>query len=99
MGTTERFKVYENRGLVKENQSRWVASAYECAEGVKVTLSDGSENRTIKTDNYGDFEFEGLTPNSSYTIRVEHKGYASQEMTVQTRLDMNLGEIILQETS
>ena len=68
----------------------------ECAEGVKVTLMEGSESKTIETDNYGDFEFEGLTPNSSYTIRVEHEGYVSKEMTVQTRLDLNLGEVILE---
>ena len=67
----------------------------ECAEGANVTLINGNERRTVKTDNYGDFEFEGLTPNSSYTIRVEHEGYDSKEMTVQTRLDLNLGEVVL----
>lgn len=67
----------------------------ECAEGVKVTLIHDKESQTIETDNYGDFEFEGLIPNSSYTIRVDHEGYVPQEMTVQTRLDMNLGEIVL----
>ena len=67
----------------------------ECAEGVKVTLIHDNESKTIETDNYGDFEFEGLLPNSSYTVRVVHKGYVPQEMTVQTRLDMNLGEVVL----
>jgi Fe-S-cluster-containing dehydrogenase component len=67
----------------------------ECAEGVKVTLIEGNESKILETDNYGDFEFEGLTANSSYTIRVEHEGYVSQEMTVQTRLDVNLGEVVL----
>ena len=62
---------------------------------MRVTLISGEESKTIETDNYGDFEFEGLTANSSYTIRVEHEDYVSQEMTVQTRLDMNLGEVVL----
>jgi len=67
----------------------------ECAEGVDVTLIHDQESKSVKTDNYGDFEFEGLTHNRSYTIRVEHKGYVSKEITVQTRLDMNLGEVVL----
>ena len=67
----------------------------ECAEGVKVTLINGEDTRTIETDNYGDFEFDGLPHNRSYTIRVDHEGYGSQEMTVQSRLDINLGEVVL----
>jgi hypothetical protein len=67
----------------------------ECAENVEVTLIHGNESKSVKTDNYGDFEFEGLTHNRSYTIRVEHKGYVLKEITVQTRLDMNLGEVVL----
>ena len=67
----------------------------ECADGVTVTLTDGNESRTVKTDNYGDFEFDGLPHNRSYTIRVDHKGYVPREMTVQTQLDINLGEVVL----
>jgi ferredoxin len=67
----------------------------ECAEGVQVTLISGEESKTIETDNYGDFEFEGLTPNSSYTIRLEREGYVSKEMAVETRLDLNLGDVVL----
>lgn len=71
----------------------------ECAEGVKVTLKHGNESRSLKTDNYGDFEFEGLTPNTSYTICIDHKGYISKEINAQTRLDINLGEIVLEPGS
>ncbi|MFC1868629.1 4Fe-4S dicluster domain-containing protein [Thermodesulfobacteriota bacterium] len=71
----------------------------ECAEGVKVTLIRGNESRNLITDNYGDFEFEDLEPNSSYTIRIDHEGYILKEMTVLTRLDTNLGEIILEPQS
>ncbi len=69
----------------------------ECAEGVQVTLVTGDGETRIKTDNYGDFEFDGLVPKGSYTIRVEHDGYAKREIAVQTRLDINLGEIILEK--
>ena len=68
----------------------------ECAEGVLVTLIGGDEETTIKTDNYGDFEFDGLVPHNSYRIRIEHEGYASKEIAVQTRLDVNIGEIVLE---
>lgn len=67
----------------------------ECAEGVRVTLISGAEETTIETDNYGDFEFDGLVPGGSYTIRVECEGYAKREIAVHTRLDTNLGEVIL----
>lgn len=68
----------------------------ECAEGVLVTLTGGDEETTIKTDNYGDFEFDGLVPHHPYRIRIEHEGYASKEIAVQTRLDVNVGEIVLE---
>jgi Fe-S-cluster-containing dehydrogenase component len=68
----------------------------ECAEGVQVTLTLGDVIQTVKTDNYGDFEFEDLSPNNVYRIRLELEGYAPKEMEVQTRLDVNLGEILLE---
>ena len=30
---------------------------------------------TTKTNNYGDFEFEGLEANKNYSIKIEAKGY------------------------
>lgn len=69
----------------------------ECAEGVPVTLVGGDEETTVKTDNYGDFEFDGLASNSSYRIRIKHEGYALKEIDVQTRLDVNMGEIVIQK--
>ncbi len=68
----------------------------ECAQGVAVTLVDGGRSRTIKTDNYGDFEFDGLAPRHTYTLRISHPGYRAKEMTVNTRLDVNVGEITLE---
>lgn len=68
----------------------------ECAEGVKVTLS-GKDNadQVRKTDNYGDFEFEGLDADRDYTILIEHSGYSAKKVKVKTSIDTYLGEILL----
>jgi Fe-S-cluster-containing dehydrogenase component len=68
----------------------------ECAEGVKVTLvSKGGGEKVVKTDNYGDFEFEGLGADEDYTVLVEHKGYTSKKIKVKTKVDVYLGEVLL----
>jgi len=51
--------------------------------------------QTIKTNNYGDFEFEGLPAEKEFSVKLEHSGYAPKEFTVQTKIDVYLGEIIL----
>jgi Fe-S-cluster-containing dehydrogenase component len=68
----------------------------ECAAGVKVTLSskDGADKVT-RTDNYGDFEFEGLDADRDYTVLVEHSGYSPKKAKVRTTIDTYLGEILL----
>lgn len=67
----------------------------ECAEGVKVTLTGKDGTRTVKTDNYGDFEFEGLEADSEYAVVAEHKGYTPKKYKVKTKIDVYLGEVIL----
>lgn len=67
----------------------------ECAEGVKVTLTGEGEKKTTFTNNYGDFEFEGLPADKRYTVKVEEEGYKSQEFEVKTNIDVYLGDIIL----
>ena len=67
----------------------------ECAEGVQVTLEGEGLKQTVKTNNYGDFEFEGLAADKVYTVKVEHEGYESQEYTVKTNIDVYLGDIFL----
>lgn len=67
----------------------------ECAENVAVTLEGEGGKKTIKTNNYGDFEFEGLPAEKEYSVRVESSGYKPKEFTVQTKVDVYLGEIIL----
>lgn len=67
----------------------------ECAEGVKVTLKGDGIEKTIKTDNYGEFEFEGLAADKPYTVTIEHKGYAVKKLKAKTKIDVYLGEILL----
>jgi Fe-S-cluster-containing dehydrogenase component len=68
----------------------------ECAVGVKVTLSTrGDADKVTKTDNYGDFEFEGLDADRDYTVSVEHSGYRAKKVKVKTNIDTYLGEILL----
>jgi len=67
----------------------------ECAEDVTVTLIGDKEKKTLKTDNYGDFEFEGLPSDANYVIKVEHPKYKIQELNVNTKVDVYLGEITL----
>jgi Fe-S-cluster-containing dehydrogenase component len=69
----------------------------ECAEGVTVSLSRDSERREVKTNAFGDFEFEGLADNTEYTIRIAAGGYKEQTITAKTGKDIYLGEIALKK--
>ena len=68
----------------------------ECAEGISVTLVSETGTQNVKTDNFGDFEFEGLEPDMDVVVKIEHGGYSSKEFSVKTRADINLGEILLE---
>jgi Fe-S-cluster-containing dehydrogenase component len=67
----------------------------ECAQGVAVTLSGGGVTLETQTDIYGDFEFEGLEKNQNYRVSVAAEGYAARQIKLNTRKDVNLGEIVL----
>jgi len=67
----------------------------ECAGGVEVSLSSSDGEKKIKTDNFGDFEFEGLPDNTNYTLKFKAQGYKAQEIKAYTKIDVYLGEIIL----
>jgi Fe-S-cluster-containing dehydrogenase component len=72
----------------------------ECAVGVKVTLSSkGNAVQVTKTDNYGDFEFEGLDADRDYTVSIEHSGYGTKKIKVKTNIDTYLGDILLSRTT
>lgn len=68
----------------------------ECAQGVKIRLEKaGAEVGTTQTDIYGDFEFDGLEKGADYSVSVVLDGYVTRTFTVNTRIDVYLGEIEL----
>ena len=67
----------------------------ECAENVTVTLVGDKEKKVVKTDNYGDFEFEGLLSDANYVVKIEHPKYKAREFNVNTKADIYIGEIVL----
>ena len=70
----------------------------ECAEAAKVTLQGKGEKRVARADNYGDFEFDGLSADKTYTVTVEKKGYNPYKSEVRTKTDVYLGDIVLTKT-
>ena len=68
----------------------------ECAEGVLVTLEGEGIRLETRTDNYGDFEFDGLEKNKGYRVNIECDGYASMIIEVFTQTDVDLGGIVLE---
>ncbi|MBW1802065.1 MAG: carboxypeptidase regulatory-like domain-containing protein [Deltaproteobacteria bacterium] len=71
-----------------DNEDEW-------AGNVTVTLTGNGEGQTIETDAFGDFEFEGLQPETEYAVKIEYDGYAPREFQVRTRTDVYLGEVVL----
>jgi Fe-S-cluster-containing dehydrogenase component len=71
----------------------------ECAENAKVTLTGRKKKQTVKTNNFGDFEFEGLGEGEAFTVKVEYPGYAPQSFEVQTKTDVYLGDILLKRSA
>jgi Fe-S-cluster-containing dehydrogenase component len=71
----------------------------ECAEGAAVVLEGEGEKKSIKADNYGDFEFEGLPSDKAYVVKIEAPGYKSQKFEVKTNIDVYMGDIILAKSA
>lgn len=69
----------------------------ECAENVLVTLtSDGGVRKQVRTNIFGDFEFEDLSENTNYTIEVSAPEYKLYKIHTSTRNDVYLGTIVLE---
>jgi Fe-S-cluster-containing dehydrogenase component len=66
-----------------------------CAENAKVMLTGRKKKQTVKANNFGDFEFEGLAEGETFTVKIEYPGYAPQSFEVQTKTDVYLGDIFL----
>jgi len=66
------------------------------AEGVIVTLEGGNRPRRVKSDNYGEFEFDGLDAQGRYRLRIDHPGYLACSMSLPSRADLDLGTLVLE---
>jgi Fe-S-cluster-containing dehydrogenase component len=69
----------------------------ECAPGVTVTVRGDDRQQTATTDEFGDFEFEGLAEGQDYTVTLNANGYRPQELDVKTLRDIYLGVITLEK--
>ncbi|MFC1908862.1 4Fe-4S dicluster domain-containing protein [Chloroflexota bacterium] len=67
----------------------------ECAEYVHVLLKADNREKVSITNNYGDFEFDGLPENTEYSISIKHPGYGARKFKVTTKTDVYLGDIKL----
>jgi Fe-S-cluster-containing dehydrogenase component len=72
----------------------------ECAEGVSVTLTNQSTGKSTKTstNNFGDFEFDGLGT-GKYSAKFECKGYKAKTVKVDLKTDKHLGVVKLTKRS
>jgi Fe-S-cluster-containing dehydrogenase component len=66
----------------------------ECAGGVTTTLTADGKSLETTTNNYGNFEFDGLT-SGKYTLRLEYAGYAPRTETIDLKTDSYLGDIAM----
>ncbi len=66
----------------------------ECAEGVTATLIANGKSARTTTNNYGNFEFDGLDA-GKYSVKLECAGYAPKTLDVDLKTDGYLGDIIL----
>jgi Fe-S-cluster-containing dehydrogenase component len=73
------------------------ADTDEVAKNAAVLIKAKGFQKSLKTDNFGDFEFEGLQDNTDYKLTIEAAGYRPQEMTIRTRMDINVGVIMLEK--
>ncbi len=67
----------------------------EVAKDVEVVLTGNGTTQTVKTNGFGDFEFEGLAENTDYTVKIAVPGYKAASLTTKTSKDQYLGEIVL----
>ena len=85
-----------NTAFIGGGVAKIVDGLVECAEGATAVLSkDGGEIARQRTDNYGDFKFDGLAENSgAYVVEISDGG-ASRRLDVVLKDSVSLGEIRL----
>ena len=72
----------------------------DCLEDAEVTLANGVTGGVLsaKTNNYGDFEFDGLETGSSCSLKVKADGYYSVTFDdINLQKDLFLGNIYLRK--
>ncbi len=67
----------------------------ECAAQVTVSLTGEGLKQNIKTNNFGDFEFEGLESDKNFQLIITAPGYKSKHLEAVTYKDIYLGDIVL----
>ena len=67
----------------------------EVACGVKVSLIGPAGEKTTVTTGFGDFEFEDLPDNVSFTVKIQTGEYQETVVAAKTSRDLYLGEIKL----
>jgi Fe-S-cluster-containing dehydrogenase component len=70
------------------------ADSDDCAEGVTATLQVDGKSTKTKTNNYGNFEFDGLNP-GKFVIKLEAACYEPQSIPVTLKTSVYLGDIFL----
>jgi len=91
-------------GLPKHFISGSVFSAEgkDCLDNVEITLIDQHTGKSLFTqsNNYGDFEFEGLDAGSSYQLMVTASGYLKVSLSdIKLQKSVHLGNIYLNKSS
>jgi len=67
----------------------------EVAVDAKVVLTGPAGEKSMTTNGFGDFEFDDLDENVSYTVKIQAPGYKAATLTAKTSKDVYLGEIVL----
>ncbi len=67
----------------------------EGAYDAQVELYNKQGSKTTQTNPYGDFEFEGLEANQSYSLKISLPGYKGKTLRCTTAADTHVGEIFL----
>jgi Fe-S-cluster-containing dehydrogenase component len=68
----------------------------QCAVGVTVTASAEGREHVTQTDDFGDFEFEGLVDGQDYIVTFSAEGYRPQQLNVKLLRDTYLGVVALE---
>jgi len=72
----------------------------DCVEGARVLLikESGEEILSATTNNYGDFEFEGVERGLMYSLKIEAEGYYAMTIeSIYTKKNVYLRDIYLQK--